>query len=183
VQSAHSSQWSDWYETPCFANVRRNHKQEELAAIQTKLIPTLSRDSPSFESSLTPKRVERYIDDVLDVCPGVVKRKDDYVFEYPLGNNTNYFRFLGVASLLRAVEEWYHWVDNYFEMKEEGIPRDVALVCMGLYDKKWAVPFCGHAIIGDLSSLQSLQNFNLRDAFLERTKNAKDGSSLWSLIQ
>lgn len=141
------------------------------------------RDIVSYPINITEDQCDQFVRDVMDACPGVVERIDKWKFHYPLTNWTEYWKFLGVASLLRCVEEWWLYIEEYFELRSKGIPRDVALIAMwvGGRDPR---PYCGHALIGSLSNLNHLKNFSLKNGFLSNCANlSRLDVSLWSLVQ
>lgn len=168
--------WHSWRNEPCFARVRDFYKAE---AVQAKVVPTL-KGAP-YNSKLTSYIANVFIEDVLEVLPGVATRVDEWTLEYPLGSWTAYWKFLGTASLIRSVEEWWLYIEHYFQMRDESIPKDVALICMGLYDITDAQVHCGHSFIGSLCNLSSLKDFNLVDGFLNRCQ--ENSPSLWSIIK
>jgi len=183
IKHEQEDSWLQPHTQSCYSEVRVNYN---AVAIRVKYIPTF-KGTPGTRGSiypcqLTPAKAERFISDVLEICPGVATRVDEYVFEFPLGTWPNYWKFLGVASLLRYIEEWWMWVDHYFEMVDSGIPKDVAAICMGLYDKDSVVLYCGHAFNGTLSDLASLKDFNLKDVFLKSCETATSHSTIWHLL-
>lgn len=169
-------QYKPWRTEACFAHVKPHIL--EAKKIQTEIVPSYNY----FGSTLTAEKATIFANDVLEVLPGVATRISKWEFEYLLGSYENYLRFLGIASLLRAVEEWWFYIDSYFEMRENDIPKDVALLCMGLYEGKYAQPGCGHMIVPSLRALKSLKNFSLKEALLDSCKGADEKTTLWNCI-
>jgi hypothetical protein len=165
-------------------NADSDFKFKTHSRIRLKYKPTLREDmdrlqgkgeipSNRYLSNLSLDLATQYIQDVFDAVPGVAKRLDIFEFEFPLGDYDKYLKLLGMHSLLRYVDESWKYVEAYFDMRQRGIPRDVALLgCCCDHDDYLPVSWGGHNFLGSWTNLLTLKNFNLMDGYFNKTNLA-----------
>lgn len=181
---------TEWHETPCFQAIRGLYETKEW--IETEIRPTFAgvewkEDNLKWPCRQTPEQALQYIADVQEALPGVVEVRSlpengPYIFRYKLGTHANYWKFLAVASLMRYVEEFWGWTENYHNYRKAGIPRDVALFACNLRDMYGQS--VGHGFSSDFQRLVSFKDFSLERILLQNPKlhMGPDIMSLWGLL-